>query len=64
MQVLDVRTRALQSQIAMEDVCGVAPSAQGFLVTSGLGTVCWRLRSRLPSWFRRLCSGTIISSQS
>ena len=38
-QVFDVRTRGLIDQAEIEDVCGVAASAESFLLTSGLGYI-------------------------
>ena len=38
-QVFDVRARSLIDQAEIEDVCGVAASAESFLLTSGLGYI-------------------------
>ncbi|MCT4557832.1 MAG: DUF1513 domain-containing protein [Pelagimonas sp.] len=38
-QVFDIAQGTLEHQHALTDVCGVAPRAQGFLLTSGEGTV-------------------------
>ncbi len=38
-QVFDVRTRGLIDQAEIEDVCGVAASAESFFLTSGLGYI-------------------------
>ena len=38
-QVFDVRTRSLIDKAEIEDVCGVAASAESFLLTSGLGHI-------------------------
>lgn len=38
-QVFDVRTRSLIDKAEIEDVCGVAASAESFFLTSGLGHI-------------------------
>ena len=37
--MFDVRTRSLFDKAEIEDVCGVAASAEGFFLTSGLGHI-------------------------
>ena len=40
-QLFDIRTGILSQELMMDDVCGIAPYEDGFVLTSGTGFITW-----------------------